>query len=76
MVFSIEDKGASLTDSADPKQYIKQMKSRGPQLRFNRGTNRTQVEICTYDKTYAIFRKPSLPIAKDETVGSTDASNR
>lgn len=75
-MFFLEDIVVALTDNADPKQYIKRMKSRGPQLRFNRGTNHTQVEIYTYDKTYAIFRKPSLPIAKDETVGSTDASNR
>lgn len=37
--FSIEDIVAALTDSADPKQYIKRMRARDTQLQFNWGTN-------------------------------------
>ena len=39
--FSISDIVEVLTDSKDPKQYIKKMKSRDPELKSNWGT------ICT-----------------------------
>ncbi len=39
--FSVVDVVAVLTDSADPKQYIKKMKARDPELKANWGT------ICT-----------------------------
>ena len=39
--FSIQDVVAVLTDSVDPRQYIKKMKRRDPQLASNWGT------ICT-----------------------------
>ncbi len=51
--FSIQDVVAALTDSVDPKQYIKRMKSRDSQLACNRGT------ICTLVKNankYIPFR--------------------
>ena len=47
--FSIEDIVAALTESADPKQYIKRMKSRDSQLHLNWGTNCTQVEMYGHD---------------------------
>ena len=39
--FSVVDVVAVLTDSADPKQYIKKMRSRDPELNSRWGT------ICT-----------------------------
>lgn len=54
-----------MTDSIDPKQYIKRMKSRNPLLRFNWGTIYTLVEMkgnddkrrkITATKIKAVFR--------------------
>ena len=42
--FSIVDVVAELTDSADPKQYIKRVKARDPELNAKWGT------ICTLRK--------------------------
>ena len=47
--FSIEDVVAALTDSADPKQYVKRMKQRDGQLHVNWGTICTQVEMQAND---------------------------
>jgi prophage antirepressor-like protein len=47
--FSIEDVVAALTDSADPKQYIKRMRSRDEQLQSNWGTICTHVEMTAND---------------------------
>lgn len=47
--FSIEDVVAALTDSADPKQYIKRMRSRDTQLQINWGTICTQVQMIAHD---------------------------
>ena len=47
--FSIEDVVAALTDSADPKQYVKRMKQRDGQLHVNWGTICTQVEMLAND---------------------------
>ncbi len=47
--FSIQDVVAALTDSVDPKQYIKRMKSRDPQLACNWGTICTLVEMEASD---------------------------
>jgi prophage antirepressor-like protein len=47
--FSIEDIVAALTDSADPKQYIKRMRARDTQLQLNWGTICTQVEMIAHD---------------------------
>ena len=47
--FSIEDVVAALTDSADPKQYVKRMKQRDEQLYVNWGTICTQVEMQAND---------------------------
>ena len=43
--FSIVDVVAVLTDSADPKQYIKKMKARDPELQNNWGTICTLVQM-------------------------------
>lgn len=43
--FSIQDVVAVLTDSVDPRQYIKKMKRRDPQLASNWGTICTPVEM-------------------------------
>jgi prophage antirepressor-like protein len=47
--FSVEDIVAALTDSVDPKQYIKRMRTRDTQLQFNWGTICTQVEMIAHD---------------------------
>lgn len=47
--FSIEDVVTALTDSADPKQYIKRMRSRDTQLQINWGTICTQVQMIAHD---------------------------
>lgn len=47
--FSVEDVIAALTDSADPKQYVKRMRSRDMQLHLNWGTICTQVEMYAND---------------------------
>lgn len=47
--FSIEDVVAALTDSSDPKQYVKRMRARDEQLHFNWGTICTQVEMLAND---------------------------
>ena len=47
--FSIEDVVAALTDSADPKQYVKRLKQRDEQLHVNWGTICTQVEMQAND---------------------------
>ncbi|MEK6957522.1 MAG: Bro-N domain-containing protein [archaeon] len=47
--FSIYDIIAVLTDSADPKQYIKKMRSRNPTLDSNWGTICTPLELPTPD---------------------------
>ena len=47
--FSIEDVVAALTDSTDPRQYVKRMRSRDEQLHFNWGTICTQVEMIAND---------------------------
>ena len=47
--FSIEDVVAALTDSADPKQYVKRMRSRDEQLHINWGTICTQVDMIAND---------------------------
>ena len=47
--FSIEDVVEALTDSADPKQYVKRMRQRDEQLHVNWGTICTQVEMLAND---------------------------
>ena len=47
--FSIEDVVEALTDSADPKQYVKRMRKRDEQLHVNWGTICTQVEMLAND---------------------------
>ena len=47
--FSIVDVVSVLTDSADPKQYIKRMKSRDESLKYNWGTICTLVQMKAAD---------------------------
>ena len=47
--FSIADVVSILTDSADPKQYIKKMKSRDESLKSNWGTICTLVPMVSED---------------------------
>ena len=44
--FSVQDVVAVLTDSADPKQYIKKMRTRDPELSSNWGTICTPNDRC------------------------------
>ncbi len=74
--FSIVDVVEALTDSADPKQYVKRMKSRDPQLQSNWGTICTLVQLVSADgkkhkemvaDTQGIFRLiQSIPSPKAE----------
>lgn len=74
--FSIEDVVEALTDSADPKQYIKKMRSRDEMLASNWGTICTQVRMTASDgkqrkisaaDTKGIFRIiQSIPSPKAE----------
>ena len=74
--FSIVDVVAVLTDSADPKQYIKRMKSRDESLKSNWGTICTLVPLVSEDgkkhkemtaDTEGIFRIiQSIPSPKAE----------
>lgn len=47
--FSIEDVVSALTDSTDPRQYIKRMRSRDQQLNINWGTICTPVDMIAND---------------------------
>lgn len=47
--FSIVDVVAVLTDSVDPKQYIKKMRTRDPELNNNWGTICTPVQMVAVD---------------------------
>ena len=47
--FSIQDVVAVLTDSRDPKQYIKKMRARDPELNSNWGTICTPVRMVAAD---------------------------
>lgn len=74
--FAVEDVVAVLTDSVDPKQYIKKMRSRDPILSSNWGTICTQVAMLAKDgkrrkvsaaDTKGIFRIiQSIPSPKAE----------
>ena len=73
--FSISDIVEVLTDSKDPKQYIKKMKSRDPELKSNWGTICTLVQMTSDGKrhkemaasTEGIFRIiQSIPSPKAE----------
>ena len=76
--FSIVDVVAVLTDSADPKQYIKRMKSRDEGLKANWGTICTLVPLASEDgkkhkemtaDTTGIFRViQSIPSHKAEPI--------
>ena len=76
--FSIVDVVAVLTDSADPKQYIKRMKSRDEGLKANWGTICTLVPLVSEDgkkhkemtaDTTGIFRvTQSIPSPKAEPI--------
>ena len=76
--FSIVDVVALLTDSADPKQYIKRMKSRDEGLKANWGTICTLVPLVSEDgkkhkemtaDTTGIFRViQSIPSHKAEPI--------
>lgn len=47
--FSVQDVVAVLSESADPKQYIKKMRTRDPQLSANWGTICTPVQMLAAD---------------------------
>ncbi len=47
--FSVVDVVAVLTDSVDPKQYIKKMRSRDPEINSNWGTICTLVQMIAAD---------------------------
>ena len=48
--FSLHDVVEALTESVDPKQYVKKLRSRDPELNSNWGTICTQVEMVAADR--------------------------
>ena len=74
--FSVSDVVEVLADSTDPKQYIKKMRQRDPELNFNWGTICTPLQLTAPDgkvretncaNTEGIFRIiQSIPSPKDE----------
>ena len=74
--FSVADVVEALTDSADPRQYIKKMRRRDPELEAYWGTNCTPLELVASDgkkratncaNTEGIFRIiQSIPSPKAE----------
>ena len=68
--FSIVDVVAVLTDSADPKQYIKRMKSRDESLKANWGTICSLVPLVSEDGKSAISsEKASDYLLPPEEIG-------
>jgi len=75
--FSVQDVVEALTDSNDPKQYIKKMRQRDKELNFYWGTICTPVEMLSQDgkkrkvnasNTEGIFRIiQSIPSPKAES---------
>ena len=57
--FSLHDVVEALTESVDPKQYVKKLRSRDPELNSNWGT------ICTQVQMVAADRKQRKTIAAD-----------
>ena len=58
--FSVQDVVAVLSESTDPKQYIKKMRARDPQLSANWGTICTPVQMLTADGNVAGVARKAL----------------
>lgn len=54
--FSVVDVVVALTDSADPKQYIKKMRARNPELNLRWGTICTPTRMMVSDGKCSEFR--------------------
>lgn len=54
--FSVVDVVVELTDSADPKQYIKKMRARDPELNLRWGTICTPTRMMASDGKCSEFR--------------------
>lgn len=59
--FSVMDVVAVLTDSVDPKQYIKKMRRRDPELNSKWGTNCTPVQMIATDENKILPYKKGNP---------------
>ena len=58
--FSVQDVVAVLSESTDPKQYIKKMRARDPQLSANWGTICTPVQMLVADGNVAGVARKAL----------------
>ena len=58
--FSVQDVVAVLSESIDPKQYIKKMRARDPQLSANWGTICTPVQMLVADGNVAGVARKAL----------------
>ena len=58
--FSVQDVVAVLSESTDPKQYIKKMRTRDPQLSANWGTICTPVQMLAADGNVAGVARKAL----------------
>ena len=58
--FSVQDVVTVLSESTDPKQYIKKMRARDPQLSANRGTICTPVQMLAADGNVAGVARKAL----------------
>jgi len=58
--FSVVDVVSALTDSADPEQYIKKMRSCDPELGSKWGTICTPVEMIAADGKYRKIRAANI----------------
>lgn len=58
--FSVQDVVAVLSESTDPKQYIKKMRARDPQLSANWGTICTPVQMLAADGNVAGVARKAL----------------
>ena len=61
--FSVQDVVAVLSESTDPKQYIKKMRARDPQLSANWGTICTPVQMPAADGNAAGVARKALQAA-------------
>ena len=75
--FSVVDVVEALTDSSDPKQYIKKMRTRDPQLNTNWGTICTLVQMPALDgKSRKIdeWKKRGITEEKDYAILTAEIS--
>lgn len=80
--FSVQDVVAVLSESTDPKQYIKKMRARDPQLSANWGTICTPVQMPAAAAMSRAWRgkrwkpKPASRLSPRRTPRASDSSSQ